>query len=213
MSRYAYIDDMGRYRVKLPFDLDEWSPGGESRPVRLAKPYAGPEYGIHFPLHEGTEVMLSFVQGNPDRPYISGVMHDSAHPDHIPADWNTRNVIRTWANNKLRMEDQKGQEHIKLATDYQKSQLNLGHIVDSSRGKNAERTAKASNSEPTVGVPYGRVKAYSSAHKTKTPTAKCWIWTMPSHRLNRHSPWPKSLNKAAQTANNHNTDEATQRGR
>ena len=135
---YAYIDDMGRYRVKLPFDLDEWSPGGESRPVRLAKPYAGPEYGIHFPLHEGTEVMLSFVQGNPDRPYISGVMHDSAHPDHIPADWNTRNVIRTWANNKLRMEDQKGQEHIKLATDYQKSQLNLGHIVDSGREKRGE---------------------------------------------------------------------------
>ena len=129
---------MGRYRVKLPFDLDEWSPGGESRPVRLAKPYAGPEYGIHFPLHEGTEVMLSFVQGNPDRPYISGVMHDSAHPDHIPADWNTRNVIRTWANNKLRMEDQKGREHIKLATDYQKSQLNLGHIVDSNRNKRGE---------------------------------------------------------------------------
>ena len=47
---YAYIDDMGRYRVKLPFDLDEWSPGGESRPVRLAKPYAGPEYGIPLPL-------------------------------------------------------------------------------------------------------------------------------------------------------------------
>ena len=135
---YAYIDDMGRYRVKLPFDLDEWSPGGESRPVRLAKPYAGPEYGIHFPLHEGTEVMLSFVQGNPDRPYISGVMHDSAHTDHIPADWNTRNVIRTWANNKLRMEDQKGQEHIKLATDYQKSHLNLGHIVDSNRNKRGE---------------------------------------------------------------------------
>ncbi len=36
------------------------------------------------------------------------------------------------------MEDQKGQEHIKLATDYQKSQLNLGHIVDSSREKRGE---------------------------------------------------------------------------
>ena len=82
--------------------------------------------------------MLSFVQGNPDRPYISGVMHDSAHTDHIPADWNTRNVIRTWANNKLRMEDLQGQEHIKLATDYQKSQLNLGHIVDSNREKRGE---------------------------------------------------------------------------
>ena len=135
---YAYIDEMGRYRVKLPFDLDEWSPGGESCPVRLAKSYAGPDYGNHFPLHEGTEVMLSFVQGNPDRPYISGVMHDSSHPDHVPADWNTRNVIRTWANNKLRMEDKQGQEHIKLATEYGKTQLNLGHIVDSSRKKRGD---------------------------------------------------------------------------
>ncbi|OSI15030.1 type VI secretion system Vgr family protein [Neisseria dumasiana] len=135
---YAYIDNMGRYRVKLPFDLDEWSPGGESRPIRLAKPYAGPDYGQHFPLHEGTEVMLSFVQGNPDRPYISGVMHDSSHPDHVPADWNTRNVIRTWANNKLRMEDKQGQEHIKLATEYGKTQLNLGHIVDSQRQKRGD---------------------------------------------------------------------------
>ena len=135
---YAYIDDMGRYRVRLPFDLDEWSPGGDSRPVRLAKPYAGPNYGQHFPLHEGTEVMLSFVQGNPDRPYISGVMHDSKNQEHVNNEWNTRNVIRTWANNKLRMEDKQGQEHIKLATDYQKSQLNLGHIVNQTREKRGD---------------------------------------------------------------------------
>ncbi|ULJ63705.1 type VI secretion system tip protein VgrG [Wielerella bovis] len=135
---YAYIDDMGRYRVRLPFDLDEWSPGGDSRPVRLAKPYAGPSYGQHFPLHEGTEVMLSFVQGNPDRPYISGVMHDSKNQEHVNNEWNTRNVIRTWANNKLRMEDKQGQEHIKLATDYQKSQLNLGHIVNQTREKRGD---------------------------------------------------------------------------
>ena len=69
------------------------------------------------------------------------------------------------------MEDQKGQEHIKLATDYQKSQLNLGHIVDSNR-TNAGKTAKASNSEPTAGVPYGRVKAYSSAHKNQDANGK-----------------------------------------
>ncbi|ULJ61513.1 type VI secretion system tip protein VgrG [Wielerella bovis] len=135
---YAYIDDMGRYRVRLPFDLDEWSPGGDSRPVRLAKPYAGPSYGQHFPLHEGTEVMLSFVQGNPDRPYISGVMHDSKNQEHVNNEWNTRNMIRTWANNKLRMEDKQGQEHIKLATDYQKSQLNLGHIVNQTREKRGD---------------------------------------------------------------------------
>ena len=209
---YAYIDDMGRYRVKLPFDLDEWSPGGESRPVRLAKPYAGPEYGIHFPLHEGTEVMLSFVQGNPDRPYISGVMHDSAHPDHIPADWNTRNVIRTWANNKLRMEDQKGQEHIKLATDYQKSQLNLGHIVDSSRNKRGE------NGEGfelrTDG--WGAVRAGKGilvSAQNQDANGKVLDMDDAVAQLEQALSLAKSLNKAAQTANNHHTDEETQRGR
>ncbi|WP_442512392.1 type VI secretion system Vgr family protein [Neisseria mucosa] len=209
---YAYIDDMGRYRVKLPFDLDEWSPGGESRPVRLAKPYAGPEYGIHFPLHEGTEVMLSFVQGNPDRPYISGVMHDSVHPDHIPADWNTRNVIRTWANNKLRMEDQKGQEHIKLATDYQKSQLNLGHIVDSSREKRGE------NGEGfelrTDG--WGAVRAGKGilvSAQNQDANGKVLDMDDAVAQLEQALSLAKSLNKAAQTANNHHTDEATQKGR
>ena len=209
---YAYIDDMGRYRVKLPFDLDEWSPGGESRPVRLAKPYAGPEYGIHFPLHEGTEVMLSFVQGNPDRPYISGVMHDSAHTDHIPADWNTRNVIRTWANNKLRMEDQKGQEYIKLATDYQKSQLNLGHIVDSNRNKRGE------NGEGfelrTDG--WGAVRAGKGilvSAQNQDAGGKVLDMDDAISQLEQALSLAKSLNKAAQTANNHNTDEATQRGR
>ncbi|WP_441137161.1 type VI secretion system Vgr family protein [Neisseria subflava] len=209
---YAYIDDMGRYRVKLPFDLDEWSPGGESRPVRLAKPYAGPEYGIHFPLHEGTEVMLSFVQGNPDRPYISGVMHDSAHTDHIPADWNTRNVIRTWANNKLRMEDQKGQEHIKLSTDYQKSQLNLGHIVDSNRekrGKNGEGFELRTDG-------WGAVRAGKGilvSAQNQDANGKVLDMDDAISQLEQALSLAKSLNKAAQTANNHNTDEETQRGR
>ena len=135
---YAFLDEMGRYRVRLPFDLDSWSPGGDSRPVRLAKPFAGDNFGFHFPLHEGTEVMLAFVDGDPDRPFIAGAMHDSLGPDHVPDTWNTRNVIRTWANNKLRMEDKKGEEHIKLATEFQKTQLNMGHLVDSSRTKRGE---------------------------------------------------------------------------
>ncbi|WP_301178357.1 DUF2345 domain-containing protein [Neisseria dumasiana] len=46
--------------------------------------------------------------------------------------------MRTWANNKLRMEDKQGQEHIKLATEYGKTQLNLGHIVDSQRQKRGD---------------------------------------------------------------------------
>ncbi|MEE3663628.1 type VI secretion system Vgr family protein, partial [Brenneria sp. g21c3] len=43
------------------------------------------------------------------------------------------------ANNKLRMEDERGKEHIKLSTEYGgKSQLNLGHLVDGSRQRRGE---------------------------------------------------------------------------
>lgn len=127
---YGYIDTMGRYRVKFDFDLKTWRSGEESLWVRLAKPYAGDTYGFHFPLIDGTEVAIAFTDGNPDRPYIAHAMHDSTHPDHVATANKHRNVIRTPANNKLRMDDQRGQEHIKLATEYGKTQLNIGHLVD-----------------------------------------------------------------------------------
>ncbi|MFP3607880.1 type VI secretion system Vgr family protein, partial [Paraburkholderia sp. SIMBA_053] len=45
--------------------------------------------------------------------------------------WLSRNMIRTQANNKLRMEDWAGQEGIKLSTEHSgKSQLNLGYLVN-----------------------------------------------------------------------------------
>jgi len=140
------------------------------------------------------------------------VMHDSAHADHIPADWNTRNVIRTWANNKLRMEDLQGQEHIKLATDYQKSQLNLGHIVDSNREKRGE------NGEGfelrTDG--WGAVRAGKGilvSAQNQDANGKVLDMDDTIAQIEQALSLAKSLNKAAQTANNHNTDEETQRGR
>lgn len=139
---YAHQDKDGLYWVKFGADLDEKPLGYESMPVRLAKPYGGDTYGLHFPLIQGTEVAIAFHEGDPDRPYIAHALHDSRHPDHVTERNNTRNVLRTPANNKLRMEDKRGEEHIKLSTEYGgKSQLNLGHLVDAKRevrGQGAE---------------------------------------------------------------------------
>lgn len=136
---YAWQDASGLYRVKFDADQDEKAQGQESMPVRLAKPYGGDVYGIHFPLIQGTEVAIAFHDGDPDRPYIAHALHDSRHTDHVTEKNNTRNVIRTPANNKLRMEDKRGEEHIKLSTEYGgKTQLNLGHNVDAGRGKRGE---------------------------------------------------------------------------
>ncbi|MEG5816709.1 type VI secretion system tip protein VgrG [Enterobacter hormaechei] len=131
---YAWQDASGLYRVKFDADRDEKVQGQESMPVRLAKPYGGDVYGFHFPLIQGTEVAIAFHEGDPDRPYIAHALHDSRHVDHVTEKNSTRNVIRTPTNNKLRMEDKRGEEHIKLSTEYGgKTQLNLGHNVDASR--------------------------------------------------------------------------------
>ncbi|WP_294962577.1 type VI secretion system Vgr family protein [uncultured Gilliamella sp.] len=135
---YGYIDTKGRYRVKLNFDLKSWKPGEESLWMRLAKPYAGDTYGFHFPLIDGTEIAVGFTNGNPDRPYIAHAMHNSDKPDLVSTANKHRNVIRTPANNKLRMDDKRGKEHIKLATEYGKTQLNIGHLVNSEKVQRGE---------------------------------------------------------------------------
>lgn len=136
---YAHIDKDGRYRVNLDFDRDTWKPGYESLWVRQSRPYAGDTYGLHLPLLAGTEVSIAFEEGNPDRPYIAGVKHDSAHTDHVTIQNYKRNVLRTPANNKIRLDDERGKEHIKVSTEYGgKSQLNLGHLVDSEKQQRGE---------------------------------------------------------------------------
>lgn len=144
---YAWQDASGMYRVKFDADRDDKRQGQESMPVRFAKPYGGDKYGFHFPLIQGTEVAIAFHEGDPDRPYIAHALHDSRHVDHVTEVNSTRNVIRTAGLNKLRMEDKRGEEHVKLSTEYGgKTQLNLGHIVDADRvlrGEGAElRTDK-----------------------------------------------------------------------
>ncbi|NIG17515.1 type VI secretion system tip protein VgrG [Pantoea sp. Al-1710] len=139
---YAWQDASGLYRVVFDADEEGRERGLESMPVRLAKPYGGDMYGFHFPLIQGTEVAIAFREGDPDQPYIAHALHDSRHVDHVTEKNSTRNVIRTAGLNKLRMEDKRGEEHIKLSTEYGgKTQLNLGHNVDARRelrGEGAE---------------------------------------------------------------------------
>ncbi|EOZ1415739.1 type VI secretion system Vgr family protein [Enterobacter hormaechei] len=137
---YAHLDDQGRYRVRLDFDRDEAEQGFAYLWLRMAKPYAGETYGWHTPLTDGTEVAIAYSNGDIDLPYISHALHDSEHPDPVTRDNHTRNVLRTPANNKLRMEDKRGEEHVKLATEYGKTQLNSGHLVDSQGQRRGQGT-------------------------------------------------------------------------
>ncbi|HDG8046046.1 TPA: type VI secretion system tip protein VgrG [Klebsiella pneumoniae] len=137
---YAHLDGQGRYRVRLDFDRSDSEPGYGYLWLRMAKPYTGETLGWHTPLIDGTEVAIAYSNGDIDLPYIAYALHDSEHPDPVNRDNHTRNVLRTPANNKLRMEDRRGEEHIKLATEYGKTQLNTGHLVDAQGQRRGQGT-------------------------------------------------------------------------
>ncbi|MGK3239525.1 type VI secretion system Vgr family protein [Klebsiella pneumoniae] len=91
---YGHIDKHGRYRVNMLFDRARWETGFESLWVRQSRPYAGDTYGLHLPLLAGTEVAIGFEDGNPDRPYIAGVLHDSARGEGFELRTDSWGAIR-----------------------------------------------------------------------------------------------------------------------
>ncbi|MDR1656638.1 MAG: type VI secretion system tip protein VgrG [Deltaproteobacteria bacterium] len=70
----AEMDGHGRYKVLFPLDISGRENGKASAWMRLAQPTVGSGYGQHYPLHPGVEVLLTFIDGNPDRPLITGAV-------------------------------------------------------------------------------------------------------------------------------------------
>lgn len=65
-----HLDGQGRYVVKLHLD-----PSTKTMPrTRMAQPHSGEAYGHHFPLRPGAEVLVAFLDGDPDRPVIVGTV-------------------------------------------------------------------------------------------------------------------------------------------
>jgi hypothetical protein len=125
-GQYAEIDDGGRYHVRFMFDVGDAAHGGASRLVRMAQPHAGLGYGFHFPLRDGVEVMLTCIEGDPDRPIITGAVPNPITPTTVGAGNAKRNVIRTGGGSEINIDDNKGSERIKLTTPFGDTMLQLG---------------------------------------------------------------------------------------
>ena len=113
---YAQLDAQGRYRVRLPFDVSDSPDGRASCLLHMGTPYAGNGFGMHFPLPAGTEVMLGFVGGHPDRPYISAAIPNPATPSPRSEQTQTSLVITSLKRNVIEVEDRKGSEHLLLSS-------------------------------------------------------------------------------------------------
>ena len=118
-----YTDKFGNIKVQFHWDrqgkLDEKS----SCWVRVATPWANKNFGMIAIPRIGTEVIIQYLQGNPDRPIATGQVYNQRHmpPWDLPANKTQSGVLTrsskggTPANaNALRFEDKKGQEEVWL---------------------------------------------------------------------------------------------------
>ena len=141
-GQYAELDDMGRYKVVIPFDLSGRKNGKASSWIRMAQPYGGRDHGMHFPLHKDTEVLLTFVNGDPDRPIIAGVVPNPATPSPVTNENQTANVIHTAGGNKIHIEDRDGGQHIHLQSPVGNTHMRLGAGDAPGDSDNHEKTGK-----------------------------------------------------------------------
>jgi type VI secretion system secreted protein VgrG len=111
-------DKHGRIRVKFHWDPTSADAGGTSSCwLRVAQSWAGQGWGFQFIPRVGMEVVVQFIDGDPDRPVVTGCLYNGLNPPPY-ADKPTQSGIKTASSvdptryNELRFEDAKGHEQI-----------------------------------------------------------------------------------------------------
>ncbi|RPI73934.1 MAG: type VI secretion system tip protein VgrG, partial [Ignavibacteriales bacterium] len=115
-DEYAFIDDYGRYKAKMLFDLSDKGNGEASLPIRLTQNYSGSGYGVHFPNRANAELLFACVDGNPDRPIGIGTLPNPSQASPVVSKNKTQNVIRTASGNEFVMDDKSKETQIFLTT-------------------------------------------------------------------------------------------------
>jgi type VI secretion system secreted protein VgrG len=126
-----YPDKYGRVKVQFHWDREGKKDDKSSCWVRVSQLFAGAGWGAMFIPRIGQEVIVDFLEGDPDRPMITGrVYHGTNNPPYSLPDEKTKSTIKTQSSpggggfNELRFEDKKGNEQI-----FVHAQKNLDTVV------------------------------------------------------------------------------------
>ena len=117
-TEHGPLDDHGRYRVSFMYDsVTDRDAGKASRPLRMAQPSAGPDRGMHIPLKPGTEVMITCVNGDPDRPIIAGAVPNPQTYSPVNAS-NAEKSIITVNKSTLAFDDREARLKITVGDEH-----------------------------------------------------------------------------------------------
>jgi type VI secretion system secreted protein VgrG len=116
-----YVDKYGRIKVQFYWDRLGQKDENSSCWIRVTQPWAGKQWGAAFWPRIGQEVIVGFVEGDPDRPIVVGTVYNGEQmPPYTLPDNKTQSGVKTRSTlkgdatnfNELRFEDKKGSEEI-----------------------------------------------------------------------------------------------------
>jgi type VI secretion system secreted protein VgrG len=129
-SEEIHCDKFGRVKVKFHWDRREQEDETTSCWVRVASSWAGAHYGAVTLPRVGMEVLVSYLEGDPDKPIVMGCLPNSQHPVpyELPAN-KTKSVFRSRSSlasqgfNEVSFEDRSGGEKVYLRAQRDMEQL------------------------------------------------------------------------------------------
>lgn len=114
-----FTDKYGRVKVQFRWDREGQLNDGASCWIRVVQTWAGKKWGTMFIPRIGMEVVIDFLEGDPDQPIITGCVYNAdAMPPYTLPDEKTKSTMKTNSSkggggfNELRFEDKKGSEQI-----------------------------------------------------------------------------------------------------
>ncbi|GHD57798.1 type IV secretion protein Rhs [Jeongeupia chitinilytica] len=154
----VHTDELGRIKVQFHWQRTQEHPeyganldDKSSCWLRVAMPSAGAGWGHQFIPRVGQEVLVDFLEGDIDRPLVTGVVYNGSHPvpafsgaGSLPAN-KTLSGIKTKEHGggqygELLFDDTQGEVRTKLSSEHGKTQLNQGFLIHSrSDGKGTPR--------------------------------------------------------------------------
>ena len=129
-----HCDEHGRVKVRFPWDGYSKNDEHSSAWLRVSQGWAGGQYGFMALPRIGNEVIVSFLDGDPDQPIITGRTHHATNtPPYALPEHKTRTTLKTQTHkgegsNELRFEDEADQEQI-----YIHAQKDLDLLTENNR--------------------------------------------------------------------------------
>ena len=110
----AETDEYGRYKLVFPFDISGRRGGNASCWIRMSQQQAGPDSGLALPVQPGVEALVSFEEGDPDRPYISGVLASGETGSIYGSGNQNISGLRTAGGNQITINDEDNKQGISM---------------------------------------------------------------------------------------------------